>query len=902
MKYFVSKLVDGLEYLLGLGGMKRDIVFLIISGAALLLSLFDAPLPFSAAWVAIILCGVPIVTEAFIGIITKFDIKADLLVSLALIASVIIGEDFAAGEVAFIMQLGSLLEELTVAKARAGIEKLVHLTPQKARLITPENEQIVPAEAVKVGDLLRVLPGETIPVDGVIISGHTSVNQAVMTGESLPVDKEPGDEVSSGTVNQFGAFDMRAAKVGEDSSIQRMIRLVQSADAGKAKIVGIADRWATWIVVIALTSAALTWFFTGEIIRAVTILVVFCPCALVLATPTAIMAAIGNATKHGFLVREGDALERLAAVTKITFDKTGTLTYGAPKVVHVESISADFTADDLYAVCAAAEQFSEHPLGKAVVRCFKSDVRAAIDPCEAFEMLPGRGVSASVNGHAVLAGSRELLAEHGAAVPEEAEAAVQTHLSQGHTIVYIAVDQKNGTASIKADSLTVSGDKSALNFDKGSSLTLANKTDSQTANTTLNGNVTIAGNATFTNQDINQTAGTFHVGTLNASNSKLTFNTTEENGVTVGTLTGDLKLEAGASVTEKLGSAEKVAGALDSIIGGGAASTLKHNFVGGEASDMTGAWTYDAATGDVSYQGSRLSPTLTAVTHANAANLAQWRYEVNHLSERLGDVRSQNGALGAWARVYGTDAKVSDSVSTKFTNNTIQVGGDAKVGDTWIVGAAFGYTDNSTDFSNGSADSDGYTLSVYGTAVLPSGSYLDLIGRVGRISTDIDVSTVTPFKASYDNTTVGLSAEVGHRFDLSQIFYVTPQAELAYGRVFGDDYSGSNGMKVSQDDFDTLIARIGFQAGANFADNRGSIYLTASVNHDFLGDTEATASKAGAQDQKLKEDLGGTWFSYGIGAQFSTTNNLSFYGSLTRANGSDYQEDYHYSVGARYVF
>lgn len=461
---------------------------------------------------------------------------------------------------------------------------------------------------------------------------------------------------------------------------------------------------------------------------------------------------------------------------------------------------------------------------------------------------------------------------------------------------------ENGTASIKADTLTVSGDKSALNFDKGSSLTLANKTDSQTANTTLNGNVTIAGSAIFTNQDIHQSAGTFHVGTLNASNSKLTFNTTEENGVTVETLTGDLKLEAGASVTEKLGSAEKVAGALDSIIGGGAASTLKDNFVGGEASDMTGAWKYDAATGDVSYEGSRLSPTLTAVTHANAANLAQWRYEVNHLSERLGDVRSQNGALGAWARVYGTDAKVSDSVSTKLTNNTIQVGGDAKVGDTWIVGAAFGYTDNSTDFSNGSADSDGYTLSVYGTAVLPTGSYLDLIGRVGRISTDIDVSTVTPFKASYDNTTVGLSAEVGHRFDLSQIFYVTPQAELAYGRVFGDDYTGSNGMKVSQDDFDTLIARIGFQAGANFADNRGSIYLTASVNHDFLGDTEATASKAGAQDQKLKEDLGGTWFSYGVGAQFSTTNNLSFYGSLTRANGSDYQEDYHYSVGARYVF
>ena len=193
-------------------------------------------------------------------------------------------------------------------------------------MIKDEKEQIISAEKVQIGDVLRVLPGETIPVDGVILSGQTSINQAVMTGESLPVDKTAGDDVSSGTVNQFGAFEMKAVKVGEDSSIQRMIRLVQSADADKAKIVGLADRWATWIVVIALSAATLTWIFTGEIIRAVTILVVFCPCALVLATPTAIMAAIGNATKHGFLVREGDALERLAKVTKITFDKTGTLT------------------------------------------------------------------------------------------------------------------------------------------------------------------------------------------------------------------------------------------------------------------------------------------------------------------------------------------------------------------------------------------------------------------------------------------------------------------------------------------------------------------------------------------------------------------------------------------------
>ena len=235
------------------------------------------------------------------------------------------------------MQLGALLEDLTVAKARAGIEKLVHLTPRTARVLTQAGEEILPAEQVQVGDLLRVLPGEAVPVDGVVVSGETSIDQAVMTGEPLPVDKGPGDEVSSGTVNQFGSFDMRATKVGEDSSIQRMIRLVQSADAGKAKIVGLADRWATWIVIIALAAAALTGLVTRDLIRSVTILVVFCPCALVLATPTAIMAAIGNATRHGLLVREGDALERLAKISLVAFDKTGTLTLGVPQVSAVES-------------------------------------------------------------------------------------------------------------------------------------------------------------------------------------------------------------------------------------------------------------------------------------------------------------------------------------------------------------------------------------------------------------------------------------------------------------------------------------------------------------------------------------------------------------------------------------
>ena len=436
-----------LEELLEWGGIKRDVVFLVISGSALLLSIFGvSPFPFDMAWIAIILCGIPIILEAVIGLVTAFDIKADVLVSLALVASVIIREDFAAGEVAFIMQLGALLEDLTVAKARAGIEKLVHLTPRTARRISAAGneasgaEEIVPAEQVQVGDMLRVLPGEAVPVDGVIVSGETSVNQAVMTGESLPVDKKPGDAVSSGTVNQFGAFEMRAEKVGEDSSIQRMIRLVQSADAGKAKIVGIADRWATWIVVIALTAAALTWLISGEIIRAVTILVVFCPCALVLATPTAIMAAIGNATKHGFLVREGDALERLSTVKRITFDKTGTLTYGTPQVTAVESILPGLSTRELYAYAAGSELNSEHPLGKAVVRCYKEETNEALLPSSEFRMLPGRGVQAVINGRTVLAGNPGLLRDNHISLPNEVVNKSEMHLKEGCTVIYLAVD------------------------------------------------------------------------------------------------------------------------------------------------------------------------------------------------------------------------------------------------------------------------------------------------------------------------------------------------------------------------------------------------------------------------------------------------------------------------------
>ncbi|MDF2921774.1 MAG: heavy metal translocating P-type ATPase [Paenibacillaceae bacterium] len=429
---------------------RRTVLFVVVSGLSLIVSffnLFGREFPVDPAWAAILLCGIPIIKGAIEGLITEFDIKADVLVAIALIAAVFIGETFAAGEVAFIMVIGALLEERTVSKARAGIEKLVQLTPRTARIVQNTGETIIPAEQVQVGDILRVLAGETIAVDGVIINGQTSINQAVMTGESLPVDKGIGDEVSSGTVNQYGTFDMRATKVGEDSSLQRMIKLVESADASKAKIVGIADRWATWIVVIALSSAFITWLVTGEIIRSVTILVVFCPCALVLATPTAIMAGIGNATKYGILIREGDALERLAKVTHIAFDKTGTLTYGKPAVAAVESFDPNIAAGTVLSLVASAELRSEHPLGKAIITHYKSVSKEALQEPQSFTMLPGRGVQATVENNVILTGNEELLSEYSIAPPQELMNKAQEYKNAGSTIMYVAVNN-NATGFI----------------------------------------------------------------------------------------------------------------------------------------------------------------------------------------------------------------------------------------------------------------------------------------------------------------------------------------------------------------------------------------------------------------------------------------------------------------------
>ncbi len=440
----LKPLFKPLEDLLDAGGVRKDVAFLVTSAFFLAISFVAGDsLAVDPAWVAIVLCGVPIVVEAFIAIVTEFDVKADLLVSLALVASVAIGEYFAAGEVALIMQLGGLLEELTVERAQRGIQRLIELAPRQARVLEADGSaHMIAADDAELNQVIRVLPGETIPVDGVVLAGTTSVDESNVTGEPMPVDKQAGDEVSAGTVNQFGSVDVRATHVGEDSSIRRMARLVQSADAGKAKIVRLADRWATWVVAGALAAATGVYLVTGEMLRSVTVLVVFCPCSLVLATPTAIVAAIGNATKRGFLVKEGDALERLAEVSRVVFDKTGTITVGAPQVISVTCVpGSDVREGELYALVASAELRSEHPLGKAIVRSARDRGIALIEP-ESFEMEPGRGVTAQVDGRKVSAGSEQMMLELGIGSDAWGDELLAGLRNEGDTPAFVAVDGK----------------------------------------------------------------------------------------------------------------------------------------------------------------------------------------------------------------------------------------------------------------------------------------------------------------------------------------------------------------------------------------------------------------------------------------------------------------------------
>ena len=425
-----------------LAGLKMTIIAGIFLFIAVVFMIFHISVPIwlDPSWGAVIISGLPLVYLALIRLIREKWVSSALLITIAMVASLLIGELFAAGEVAWIMALGALLEDWTVERAKKGLKNLIDLTPQTARRVSDDgSETIVPIEEVSLQDRLRILPGEVVPVDGEIVEGTSSIDQSIMTGESLPIDKSIGDDVYCGTMNLYGAIDISATSLGENSSLQKLIDLVKEADNNQAPTQRIADKWATWLVPIALAIAIAAWLITGDIVRGVTVLVVFCPCALILATPTAIMGAIGQATKHGVLIKSGEALEKLGGLNTIAFDKTGTLTYGNLAVSDVISLDEDYTSEDVLLMTASAEKRSEHPLAKAIIENVENK-SIKIEEAHDFEMIPGKGIKASNSYGEIVCGNQKYMSELNIEESENLQSTLDTLRYEGKASIIVGLN------------------------------------------------------------------------------------------------------------------------------------------------------------------------------------------------------------------------------------------------------------------------------------------------------------------------------------------------------------------------------------------------------------------------------------------------------------------------------
>jgi Cd2+/Zn2+-exporting ATPase len=406
--------------------------------------------------VATALAAVPIAWRAARALQHR-RLSADVLVIIAVIAALSVGEFFAAGEVAFILLLGSQLEDYTARRARRSLGSLLSLVPPRARVCRGEKEEEIPAEDVRVGDLVVVRAGERVPVDGVVRSGAASLNQAAVTGESMPVDKAMGDEVFVGSLAETGALVIEATRVGADTTLARIARVVEQAQQEQAPIQRTIDRFSGWLVPIMLALAALVFAFTGDVTRAVTVLIVACPCALILATPVAVMAAIARAARAGVLIKGGQHLEAAARLNTIVFDKTGTLTCGQPEVAHVHQFD-EHTESELVEMAAVAEKMSAHPVARAILR--KADTLGMLPPRDptTFVAHLGRGVTAEHEGQKLVVGQKSLLAEHEVELSDKLRAHVDEHHDEGHTIVVVAHDGKVCGTICVADTVRVRAD------------------------------------------------------------------------------------------------------------------------------------------------------------------------------------------------------------------------------------------------------------------------------------------------------------------------------------------------------------------------------------------------------------------------------------------------------------
>lgn len=354
---------------------------------------------------SLLINGFPIIWGAVKGLLQR-RVNVDELVSLAIIASLLHGELLTAVVVSFVMVLGALIEQVTTGAAHKAIQSLIDIHPETATVLVDGKELTKPVAQVNVGDVLLVKPGDRIPVDGMIKTGSTAVDESAMTGESIPREKTIGSPVHAGTLNQNGVIEIEATAVGEDTTLGRMIRLVSTAENYKPPTVRLIDRYAAWFTPSILLCAGIAWWLTGDGARAITVLIVGCPCALILAAPTAVVAAIGRAAKAGILVKGGRFLEEAGRANVVLFDKTGTLTKGEPRINAIISVDG-VDMMDVLACAASVEQNSTHPLARAVL---KAAHYAKVTLSKAEDMIAeiGLGVRACVNGRMVEVGSAYL--------------------------------------------------------------------------------------------------------------------------------------------------------------------------------------------------------------------------------------------------------------------------------------------------------------------------------------------------------------------------------------------------------------------------------------------------------------------------------------------------------------
>ncbi|NOZ50809.1 MAG: cadmium-translocating P-type ATPase [Chloroflexi bacterium] len=392
--------------------------------------------PAPVALAAVLIGGYPIFKSALLGLRAR-SINVDLLMAIGIVAAASIGEYVSAALLVLFILIAHFLESFTTDKARAAIRELVALTPKQARVLRQGREIEIRAEALNPGDIVIVRPGENIPADGQVIDGHSSVNQAPITGESIPAEKGPGDEVFAATLNELGSLRVKVTRVGANTTLGKIIRLVEEAEGAKAPVQRFADRFTAYFLPVVITAAVLTYLISGNIVFTIAVLVVACPCAVALATPLAVVASVGSAARRGLLIKGGLYLEALARVDTVLMDKTGTLTLGKPQVTDVVATTDDRTAADLLRLAGGLERYSEHPLAGAILSETERR-RISLPQPQEFVVVPGQGVTAHLEGQAILLGNRKLMAAHGVSLPSTLEERAIALEHEGKTVVFLA--------------------------------------------------------------------------------------------------------------------------------------------------------------------------------------------------------------------------------------------------------------------------------------------------------------------------------------------------------------------------------------------------------------------------------------------------------------------------------